>query len=137
MSINTITFGTRAGQDAETRFTPNQKAITSFRCPIETGWGDKKETGWVTALIFGERGEKLAQYITKGKEMTITGALKVREFEHNGQQRTAVEILVNDVALHGGKDSGGQQQSQQGGGPGTPQDDFDDDIPFVTSNSQW
>lgn len=134
MSINVFTFATRIGTDAETKYTQQGKAITTFRCPVETGWGDNKHTGWVTAVLFGERGEKLAPYLTKGTPVTVTGALKVREFEHNGEKRTAVDVLVNDVALQGnGQGSAsGSQAGAQGGGAEGPGDDFDDGshIPF-------
>jgi single-strand DNA-binding protein len=138
MSVNTFTFATRIGTDAETKYTQNGKPITTFRCPVETGWGDNKHTGWVTAVLFGERWEKLAQYLTKGTPVTVTGAVKVRDFEHNGEKRTAVDVLVNNVALQGNGQSSasGSHSGTQGGGE-APADGFDSDVPFITRNARW
>lgn len=130
MSINTLTFTTRFGQDGELRATASGTSVLSVRCPLESGWGDKKTTSWVTCALFGKRADALAPYIKKGGQATIQGALRVREFEHNGEKRTAVEVLVDEIELQGGKQEGGQQAQQkpQGGGWGGPAD-FDDDGP--------
>lgn len=138
--MNILTFTTRFGQDAQVRYTPNGKAITTVRCPVEAGWGENRHTSWVTVVIFGERGEKLAPSITKGGKATVSGEFKAREYESNGETRLALEVLMRDIEFHdaprqAGSDQHSVPRQSQGGQPEYPQtDDFSDDIPFRPLN---
>ncbi len=107
MAINVITVSGRIGSDCDLRYTPNNKAIASFSIPAVTGWGDNKKTSWLSCKLFGERAEKLAQYLTKGTPVTITGSFQLDEWDDNGIKKSRPVILVNDVALQGDR-SGAQ-----------------------------
>ena len=117
MGINVFTASGRCGQDMEVRFTPGGKAIGQFSLPVETGFGDNKKTSWVTCKVFGERAEKLAQYVTKGAAVTVTGAFQLDEWEKDGVKHSRPCILVNDIQLppqqQGSHQPQGQQQQQQ------------------------
>ena len=116
MSINVFTASGRCGQDMEVRFTPSGKAIGQFSLPVETGYGDSKKTSWVTCKMFGERAEKLAQYITKGAAVTVTGAFQLDEWEKDGVKHSRPCVLVNDIQLppmQQGSQPAAQPQAQQ------------------------
>ena len=113
MGINVFTASGRCGQDMDVRFTPNGKAIGQFNLPVETGFGDNKKTSWVTCKMFGERAEKLAQYVTKGAAVTVTGAFQLDEWEKDGVKHSRPCILVNDIQLPPQQQGGQQQQGQQ------------------------
>lgn len=135
--MNILTFTTRFGTDAETKYTQAGKPITTVRCPVDSGWGDNKHTSWVTVVLFGERGEKLAPHMRKSGKATISGELRVREYDRNdGSKGTSVEVIMREIELQGDAPNSGQQRPQapaQGGGfgPSAPADDFDDSIPFA------
>ena len=118
MGINVFTASGRCGQAMEVKYTSGGKAIGQFSLPVETGYGDSKKTSWITCKMFGERAEKLAQYITKGASVTVTGAFQLDEWEKDGVKHSRPCILVNDIQLppqqQGGQQSQGQQQAQQG-----------------------
>lgn len=135
--MNILTFTTRFGQDAETKYTQAGKPITTVRCPVDSGWGDNKHTSWLTVVLFGERGEKLCPHMRKGGKATISGELRVREFERNdGSKGTSVEVIMREIELQGDAPNSDQQADQQnqapaqGGGFQPPADDFDDSVPF-------
>lgn len=130
--MNILTFTTRFGQDAQVRYTPNGKAITTVRCPVEAGWGENKHTSWVTAVIFGERGEKLAPHILKAGKATISGEFKAREYESSGETRMSLEVLVREIELQGEpRQAGRSHEPTNTGQQSAPADDFDDSsIPF-------
>ena len=157
MGINVFTASGRCGQAMEVKYTSGGKAIGQFSLPVETGYGDSKKTSWVTCKMFGERAEKLAQYITKGSAVTVTGAFQLDEREKDGVKHSRPCILVNDIQLppqqQGGQQAtqGQQQQPQRQQAPqnngyqqarsqpvqqqqapeySKPPMDFDDDIPF-------
>lgn len=133
----------RVGKDAITRQAGNEP-VTGWSLAVDSGYGDKKQTLWLDCSLWGKRGESVAQYITKGSQLGVTGELGTRE--HDG--KTYLTLRVANVSLIGGKQEGGTSSSGSRGGspqrerpaPATSDanDDFaDDNIPFVTNRSRW
>lgn len=118
----------RIGKDAVTRYTQGGKAVTGFSAAFDNGWGDHKQTVWLDCSIWGERGEKLAQYLTKGSLVLVEGDIGTRE--HDG--KTYLTLDVREVKLTGKPDSGnGTPRRTAPQGKPAPVDDFDDEtIPF-------
>lgn len=129
----------RVGRDAVTRYTQAGKPVTGWALAVDKGWGDNRQTVWLDCSLWGERGEKLAQHITKGSQLGVTGEIGTRERDG----KTYVTLDVRDVTLVGGKQEGNGGSTQQAQRPARqqqapaqqqsapPMDDFaDDDIPF-------
>ena len=147
MGINVFTASGRLGNDMDLRYTANSKCIGSFSLPVESGWGDNKKTAWVTCKMFGERAEKLAQYLTKGSQVSVTGSFQLDEWEKDGVKHSRPVIVVNDMQLppqQVQQPMQQQQAQQQQYAPprqqapqqqqpqyNEPPMDFDDDIPFA------
>lgn len=62
----------RIGQDAITRFTARGTAVTSISCAYKVGRGERETTQWIEAEYWGERGQKLAKKLTKGRQIILT-----------------------------------------------------------------
>ena len=147
MAINIFTASGNVGSDMEVRQTPNGKAIGTFSLPVKSGWGENEKVSWVSCKMFGERAQKLAQHITKGTKLTITGSFVLEEWEKDGVKHSRPVILVNDFEFGGspqGQQSHGgyqQQGNQQGGRQNAPQQqggyEFDDSIPFSPIGLQY
>lgn len=102
-----LTATGRLGKDAELRSLNSGDKILSFSVGSDIGYGDKKQTVWLDCSIFGARGEKLAQYLTKGSQVTVIGEFGQRTYQNkSGETVTATTVKVMEVALQGG----GQQQ---------------------------
>lgn len=123
------------GKDAETRTTGNGDKVTGFSVGVSEGFGDSKRTVWFDVSWWGSRGEKLAQHLTKGSRVSVSGDLSTRE--HNG--KTYLTVRASDVTLMGGgerRDTGGYDQSpdrSQRAPAGGGYDDMSDSIPFAAS----
>lgn len=120
------------GKDAQTR-TAGDTTVTGFS--VASSRKDKKSgkeiTTWVNCSLWGQRGEALEQYLTKGKSVTVLGELTTREYEKDGETRTSIECRVSDVKLQGGKNDGGSSGGgRQSDNSGTGNTGDDDDIPF-------
>ena len=110
----------RVGSAPETR-TVGSGTVTNFSCAVDQGWGDKKQTNWFRVAIWGERGSKLAPYITKGEKVAVTGELEIGEY--NGKPQ--YEVRASDVdCFMSGKQT--QDATQREPAPA----DLDDDVPF-------
>ena len=122
-----VTIAGTIGRDAEIR-DAGERRVTGWSVAVDDGWGQNKSTMWFDCNWWGQRGEKVAPYLTKGGKVTVTGELKTRE--HNG--KTYMSVEVSDMTLQGGKPSGQSQHSDQArqapASQGSAMDDAD--IPF-------
>ncbi len=146
--INHVVLVGRLTKDAELKYTNTGFAIANFSLAVnrrikkDDNW--QEEVSFFNAVLFGKRAEGIHQYLVKGKQIGIQGELRQNRWEQEGQPRSKVEIIVNDIQLLGGRGSDqtqpdftsqGSQGSQVSQGVPPRQerptaDDFDDDIPF-------
>lgn len=100
--MNSITVAGQLGKDAEIRYLPNGDAVAGFS--VADSQGKDKPTTWWNCQLFGKRAESLTQYLIKGQAVTVSGTVSQRTYtDKNGQERTSMDVRVNDVALQGGK----------------------------------
>ena len=136
MSANVVVVG-RLGADAEQRDAGNAKVL-EFRMASDTKakvageWS--KITNWYRVSLFGDRG-KLIDYLTKGTQVSVRGALLVREYQKDGTTRTSLDVRADDVELlGGGQDHVTQTGSKKPAGNNAPDpfvdDQNDQDPPF-------
>jgi single-strand DNA-binding protein len=128
--MKTITIAGNIGKDAVTRKTQEGESVTGWSVAVETRNGRDKGTMWFDCTLWGKRGEALAQYLTKGSKVSVSGDLGARE--HEG--KTYLTIRADQVTLMGSRDGGNagggnQGAGDQGGGAGGGSG-MDDEIPF-------
>jgi single-strand DNA-binding protein len=123
--MNSFNCAGNLGRDAEIKTLPSGSQLLEFTIANSVGYADKKQTIWIRCLMYGLRGEKLAQYLTKGTKVWVTGELSIRDYTaKDGTQKYSVELNTRDIELLGG----GKQKDK-------PQEinndfDFDDSIDF-------
>ena len=135
--MKSITVAGGITKDAVTRSTQSGDKVTGFSVAVSEGFGDNKRTLYFDCSYWGKRGEAVAQYLTKGGKVAVSGELSTRE--HEG--RTYLTINASQVTLLGGKsdrqDDSRQERQQDSGGygaggrPGAGV--MDDEIPFAPS----
>jgi single-strand DNA-binding protein len=77
--------------------------------------------------MFGERGEKLAQYLLKGTQVAVSGEISLNEFTNKaGENKASIECVVSNITLLGKKDSKPAEKTQEAPSLETTEDD----IPF-------
>jgi len=102
-SLNKIMLIGNLGSDPEMRYTPNGKAVTSFRMATSrrytTSSGEsREETEWFRVNVWGKQAESCNQFLTKGKRVYVEGRLRSQNWEgQDGQMRTSLEVSANRV----------------------------------------
>lgn len=97
-------------------------------------WADRPN--WVGCALFGTRAEKLAQHMTKGKKVAVSGRLRYSEWERDGQRHGKLEVIASDVEFMTSAQQGQQATARQPAPHQAPQavpqqpDLYDRDIPF-------
>ena len=120
------------GRNAEVKTVGDNK-VTKFSVANNSGYGDKKKTVWVDCDLWGNRGEKLSNYLMKGQSVLIYGEIELHEYQaKDGTNKAQLRCRVNDLELIGKKD---HEKSEEHGNyekqTQTPaSSDFDDTIPF-------
>ena len=106
-SVNKVILVGHLGKDAETKFTPNGNARSTFTLATSRRWKDqqtgdwKEETDWHNIIIW--RAENLANYLLKGKQVYVEGRLQTRSWEDkDGQKRYMTEVVADELILLGG-----------------------------------
>ena len=136
MSLNVCTFSGRLGRDAESKYLPTGTAVLEFSIAVDTGFGDKRRSFWLKCAMFGERGPKLAQYLTKGQQVAVSGEFDPRPYQaKDGAEKVSLELRIAAVEFMGSKNDAqpAQQEAPQpkpAPKPPAPKFDDDDDIPF-------
>jgi single-strand DNA-binding protein len=122
-SLNQVTLMGNLTRDPELRQTPTGQNVTSFSLALNRSYKDasgewKEVTDYIDIVCWGPLAERVAQYLSKGRRCLVQGRLQSRSWEQEGQKRSKVEVLANDVTFldsRGGGDSEGS-----GGGESAP-----------------
>ena len=135
--MKNITIAGNIGKDAVVRTTQGGESVTGWTVAVEERQGQDKRTIWFDCTLWGKRGSGLAQYLTKGTRVAVSGDLSTRE--HNG--KTYLTVRASEVTLLGGGEKRDHvdmppgyegtaaAQADRGRGPS-----FEDEIPF---NMEW
>ncbi len=146
-SINKVILIGNLGKDPEVRYMPSGDAVTNITIATTDSWkdkttGEKKEaTEWHRVVFFKKLAEIAGQYLKKGSQVYIEGALKTRKYQKDGQDHYATEIVADTMQMLGRREGGGSpdmDRSERSSAPASrpaPQAassiaDFEDDIPF-------
>lgn len=123
--MKAITIAGNIGKDAEVRSTQGGDKVTGWTVAVEDRTGKEKSTIWFDCTLWGKRGESLAQYLTKGSKVCVSGELSKRE--HDG--KTYLTIRAEQVTLMGGKPEGQREERRED--PPAQRNAMDDEIPFA------
>ena len=156
--INKVVLVGRLTRDAEQSYTQSGSSLLKFGIAVNRWRSDQnaEEASFFDVTVWGKRGESIANFMTKGKQVAIEGELRQDRWQdkNDGSNRSKVTIVANSVQLLGGRDGGSQgggnndsgkdwnnagpsgpapQQTPQSAPrpqQGPPPTNFEDDIPF-------
>lgn len=122
-SLNQVTLMGNLTRDPELRQTPNGQSVTSFSLALNRAYKDaggewQEATDYIDCVCWGPLAERVAQYLSKGRRCLVQGRLQSRSWEQDGNKRSKVEVLANDVTFldsRGGGDDSGSSYSQDSG----------------------
>jgi single-strand DNA-binding protein len=120
-SVNQVILMGNLTRDPELRQTPNGQSVVSFSLALNRSYKDasgdwKEATDYVDCVAWAALAERVAQYLSKGRRVLVQGRLQSRSWEQDGQKRSKLETLVNDVTFldsRGGEDSSGPQDREE------------------------
>lgn len=105
MSINRVIISGNLTRDAEERRTQSGMAIASFGVAVNERRKNNQTGEWedypnfVDCSMFGNRAEKLSPYLVKGTKVAIEGKLRYSQWERDGQKRSKLEVIADEIEL--------------------------------------
>ena len=66
--------------------------------------------------MFGTRAEAVSRYLSKGTKVAIEGKLRYSSWERDGQRRSKLEVIVDEIEFMSRGSQGGQGGYGQNGG---------------------
>ena len=102
---NQVTIVGNLTDDPELRYTPNGAAVANFRVAVSrrgkdetTGEWKDLETSFFRVSAWRSLGENIAETLTRGSRVIVTGRLRARSWEtQEGETRSTVEIEADEV----------------------------------------
>ena len=158
--INVAVIMGRLTADPELKTTQGGNSVCSFTVAVDRNYapqGQERKTDFINVVAWRQTAEFVSKWFRKGQMIALKGPIQVRNYEdRNGNKRTAVEIVADNISFCGSKaetGAGGQNAGapapsgnpappvpayQQGSGAGvsnaTPDDfsqvEMDDELPF-------
>ncbi|MFF1252726.1 single-stranded DNA-binding protein [Pseudarthrobacter sp. NPDC058329] len=91
--------------DPELRFTPSGSAVANFTIASTPRTFDRQANEWkdgetlfLRASVWREAAEHVAESLTKGTRVIVSGLLKSRSYEtKEGEKRTVIELEVEEI----------------------------------------
>jgi single-strand DNA-binding protein len=110
-SFNQVILMGNLTRDPELRQIPSGQSVCSFSLALnrsfKTASGEWQEaTDYVDVVAWGPLGERVSQYLTKGRPCLVNGRLQSRNWEQDGQKRSKLEVVASDVTFLGGREGG-------------------------------
>jgi single-strand DNA-binding protein len=101
----TITVIGNLTNDPELRFTPSGSAVANFTIASTPRTFDRASSEWkdgetlfLRAAVWREAAENVAESLTKGMRVIVSGRLKSRSYEtKEGEKRTVIELEVDEI----------------------------------------
>ena len=103
MSLNKCMIIGNLGRDPEMRYTPGGQAVTQFSVATNRNYRDpqgewQSETEWFRVVVWGDQGERVAEYLRKGHKVYVEGRIQTRQWEdQSGAKRYTTELIANRV----------------------------------------
>lgn len=153
MSINRVSLTGNLTRDPDLRSTASGMPVLGFGIAVNDRRKNQQTGEWedyanfIDCTMFGTRAQAVSKYLSKGSKVAIEGKLRWSQWERDGQKRSKIEVIVDEVEFMSARNNAQPQtsnsqvptqaandpyQSQLAGMPAPVVDAsvYDTDIPF-------
>jgi len=125
-SFNKVILMGNLTRDPEVRYTPGGTAVSEIGLAVNDRRKDAKgdwvdEVTFVDITLWGRQAEIAGEYLNKGSQILVEGRLKLDSWEKDGQKRSKLRVVGENMRMLGGKGGG---KGGSGGGPGPDESEY-------------
>lgn len=149
MSINRVVISGNLTRDPELRATASGMPVLGFGVAVNDRRKNQQTGEWedypnfIDCTMFGARAQSVSRFLSKGSKVAIEGKLRWSQWERDGQKRSKIEVIVDDIEFMTSRNADSSSYAPQvapmtaapapAAMPAAPVVDasvYDDDIPF-------
>ena len=110
----------RLTRDPELRYTPNGNVpVVTFTLAVDRNYGGngrERQTDFIDIVAWRRQAEFVSQWFTKGMMAIVVGSIQSRRWQDkNGNNRTSIEVVAEDIQFGETKKSRESNMGYQGG----------------------
>lgn len=124
--LNVVAIMGRLVADPELRTTPSGVSVCTVRIACDRNFvqqGQERQADFLDVVAWRGTAEFISKYFSKGSMVAVHGHLQTRNYkDKNGNSRTAVEIVADDLSFAGPSKRPAGQQPVDDGGEAPPRD---------------
>ncbi len=109
--LNVVVIMGRLVADPELRTTTNGINLARFRIACDRSYSrqsEQRQTDFLDVVAWRQQADFVCKYFQKGSLIIIEGSIQSRQYQDkNGNNRTGVEIVANNINFGGPKNSNG------------------------------
>lgn len=131
--MNSIVLIGRITKDLELRTTEGQKSVCNFTLAVNRIGSEQAD--FINVAVWGKQAENLCEYQGKGSLISVSGALRVDNYEVEGQKKYNTYVSANNIEFLSARRNGEETPVEKKNDPfenvnvkNIPIDD--DDLPF-------
>ncbi|MCR6516301.1 MAG: single-stranded DNA-binding protein [Clostridium chrysemydis] len=127
--MNKVILIGRLTKDPELRFAAGSgKGVTKFSIAV-TRQFKRDEADFINCIAFNKQAETIAQYLTKGSQIAITGNIRTGSYDaQDGSKRYTTEVVVESFEFVGGKGNNSSNDNFGGNSTNTNYSGFNNDM---------
>ena len=138
MSINRVLISGNLTRDPELRATASGMPVLGLGVAVNDRRKNQSTGEWedypnfIDCTMFGSRAEAIANFLSKGSKVAIEGKLRWSQWERDGQKRSKLEVIIDEIEFLSSRDSSSQASHvREIEIPPAPEIAvYDEDIPF-------
>ena len=147
MSINRVVISGNITRDPELRSTQGGMEILALGVAVNDRRKNQQTGEWedypnfVDCVMFGNRAKSVSRFLSKGSKVVIEGKLRWSQWERDGQKRSKIEVIVDEIEFMTSRGDGQHAAAPQTApaphpyqppiaAPVVDASVYDDDIPF-------
>lgn len=105
--INMVALMGRLTYEPELRSTQNGLSVLSFQIAVDRNYqsqGQERQADFIDCVAWRQTAEFISRFFHKGSMIAIDGSIQTRNYtDKNGNNRKAVEVVVNNASFCGSK----------------------------------
>lgn len=118
MDLNTVSLVGNIGQNPELRYTSAGTAVTKLnlankRWKKSADGKGEEVTSWFDVVVWGKMAENVCKFVGRGDRIAVSGHLEQETWEKEGQKRTAIKVISENIQFLTDKREKEQRQNFQ------------------------
>ena len=131
-NLNRFVASGNITRDPETKVSKSGTAMLKFGLAVNEKHGDAEHVNFFECVVFGRYAEAIAPYLSKGQKVALAGSLHYSSWSDpgSGYKRSRIEVYVRHIDTLGSRRSEGSDSPRPAEVLQSPDDLYDEDIPF-------